>query len=161
MVHLEQYNNDGANWQAQAVLAYLRTQAEDIEWTINNKAKMFGGLWVGRYENCREQGYVFHLACGVKIKNYAVYEHRNFDGICVLICEKNASCSLDTPSVDAMWADKAEEKGIDKVSKYDYDEGFKCGDILGCGEWIENDMRETLKKWIEEFEREGKISSEE
>ena len=69
------YLNDGANWQAQGVLAYLKSQHIDIN--------------VTRYDNCREQGYIFfkRVSKGRKTyqKNVTVYEHRNSDALCIVV----------------------------------------------------------------------------
>ena len=77
MNKIEQYLGDGANWQAQAVLAYLRMAAFRVR-ECTKPLIADPEIEVGRYENCREQGYVFRLKVGTEIlMNYAVYEHRN------------------------------------------------------------------------------------
>ena len=64
MIKIEYYMEDGANWQAQCVLAYLRSMGKsEVEYLTWNKEKhrAEGELQVGRCENCREQGYIFTL----------------------------------------------------------------------------------------------------
>lgn len=140
MIDIENYLNDGANEQAVAVLAFLRGAKDSIlEPSRDEKWGYRAYFEVGRYENCREQGYVFSIFWKGKQKNYAVYEHRNSDELIVLISNV---CTINTPSVKDMWADKGENP-----SKYDYDKEFEYGDILGCVEWIKNDMKATIDEW--------------
>ena len=143
MINVEFYMNDGANWQAQAVLAYIRShKSHAVEKSWNEKFRDYEvDIVVGRYENCREQGYVFTIRHGGKQKNYAVYEHRNSDAICVLISN---TLTMNTPGIDDMWKDKGENP-----SKYDYDKDFPCGDTTECGEYIINDIWNTLAEWYE------------
>ena len=81
---LQEYMNDGANWQAQVILIYLRQNEPFIlEGTYNSELRSYeASLSVGRYENCREQGYIFSLRYKGMQRNYAVYEHRNSDNLC-------------------------------------------------------------------------------
>ena len=148
MASINEYLNDGANWQAQAVLAYIRgniIRLEDFVKYENKDKNLFYKARVGRYENCREQGYVFSIQVGYgNDRHYAVYEHRNSDTLCVLI--SNGLC-MNTPNGKFMWNDRDEN-----ASKYDYNKRFDCGDIVKCGEWIIDDMWE----WAE-----GIISKEE
>lgn len=135
MMDINYYLNDGANWQAQAVLAYLRNNSirvEDLTYDDEYKAN----IRVGRYENCREQGYVFTLLYKGIQRNYAVYEHRNSDSLIVLISN---TFTINTPSIDDMYADKGENP-----SKYDYDKAFCYGQITECGDWILEDMYKTV-----------------
>lgn len=153
MVNLRNYMNDGANWQAQCVLAILRagfvmdyilspTLRKDYTFYEN---KYDASLEVGRYENCREQGYIFSIRYFGKQKNYAVYEHRNSDALCVLISEVS---TLNTPSIDNMWHDKGEN-----ASKYDFDKEFREGEVTECAKWIQDDMRKTLRRWTIERDK--------
>ena len=84
---IESYLNDGANWQAQSVLSYLRSIRESIvSKTWSDSLRCYEAfIYVGRYENCREQGYVFTISYMGEYKHYAVYEHRNCDNLVVLI----------------------------------------------------------------------------
>jgi hypothetical protein len=132
MTRIENYMNDGANWQAQAVLAYMREHISEIDYEDFTAR-------VGRYENCREQGYVLSIRVETNERHYAVYQHRNSDSLIVLI--SNGMC-MDTPDVNFMWKDKGEN-----ATKYDYDKGFPYGEIVKCGEWILDD----ILCWMEEL----------
>lgn len=141
MTRIKNYMNDGANWQSQAVLAYMRGnifRVEDwVEYEHKDILKYFTTK-VGRYENCREQGYVFSIQFGTEERHYAVYEHRNSDNLIVLISE---GLCMDTPGVNFMWKDKGEN-----ATKYDYDREFGYGEIVNCGEWIIEDMLGWIDK---------------
>lgn len=149
MTKIEEYLNDGANWQAQAVLAYLRAAAwnvNDISYVPKSNDCAFR-VKVGRYENCREQGYVFTLWYWNKQRHYAVYEHRNTDRITVLISN---TLTTNTPTIEEMWADKGENP-----KSSDYDKSFAYGEILECGRFIIEDMRKTAFEWKEEILKKG------
>lgn len=138
MTNIEQYLEDGANWQAQAVLAYLRMTACMVS-ECTKPLIVKPEIEVGRYENCREQGYVFRLRVGAEIlMNYAVYEHRNSDNLIVLKSDRH---TINTPSIDDMWNGRE--------SKYDYDKGFKYGKILECGDYIIKDMENLVRDFVE------------
>ncbi len=127
MIEIESYMYDGANWQAQCVLAYLRcmgiAKVEDLTWDKENR-RSEGKLKVGRCENCREQGYVFTIIYGVKqLAHFWVYEHRNSDNLCVVEFE---GFFLNTPTIN----------NIPMKDKYDTTKDFSCGDIVNCGNWI-------------------------
>ena len=140
MVNINEYLNDGANWQAQAVLAYMQGNIFSLEKFVKYDNKVVYKAKVGRYENCREQGYVFSIQVGYgNERHYAVYEHRSSDTRCVL--SSDGLC-MNTPNVEFMWKDRGEN-----ASKYDYNKGFDCGDIIKCGEWIIANMKE----WEEEI----------
>ena len=139
MINVESYMNDGANWQAQSVLAYLRALTFRVREVTTHTLITDPEIEVGRYENCREQGYVFRLRIGCEIlMNYAVYEHRNSDQLIVLKSDRN---TINTPSIDEMWNGKK--------SKYDYDKAFGCGQIIECGEYILDDMENLVRDFAE------------
>ena len=132
MMCIDYYMNDGANWQAQAVLAYLRSagvNAVGETWNSENK-EYDANIEVGRYENCREQGYIFSVRYNGKQRNYAVYEHRNSDDLCVVVFDYK---SINTPNNDVV----ADAMGN---CKYNYTKSFKCGDIVACGDYITDDI---------------------
>ena len=144
---------DGANWQAQAVLAFIRSHTMmAVEKTYNKLNNRYDvDIQVGRYENCREQGYVFTINFVGEDKetgkrhfyqrNYAVYEHRNTDRLCVLISNTG---TINTPGIDEMWKDKGENP-----RSCDYDEDFDYGQIVECGRYILTDMANFIAEhWI-------------
>ena len=127
MISIENYLDDGANWQAQCVLAYLRRYGngiiENLTWN-KEKKRCDGELRVGRCENCREQGYVFSVIYGInQLVHFWVYEHRNSDDLCVVEFE---GTFINTPTIN----------DIPMKDKYDTTKEFSCGDIVDCGNWI-------------------------
>lgn len=127
MIYIENYLDDGANWQAQCVLAYLRRYGDgivqDLTWN-EEKERYDGELRVGRCENCREQGYVFSVIYGInQLVHFWVYEHRNSDDLCVVEFE---GTFINTPTVN----------DIPMRDKYDTTKEFSCGEVIACGEWI-------------------------
>lgn len=105
--------NDGANWQAQCVLAYLRAHLDEKD-----------NIHVVRYNNRREQGYIFFKQEGNRQMNVAVYEHRNSDSICIVAFEKLTKEPQNSDVWDAM------------TDKWDTTADFDCGHIIDCGKTI-------------------------
>ena len=138
MINIGYYLEDGANWQAQCVLAYLRTMGKsEVEYLTWNKEKSRakGELQVGRCENCREQGYIFTLTYSAKqLVHFWVYEHRNSDELCVV--EFEGGGFINTPTIN----------DIPMKDKYDTTKEFSCGDIVSCGEWIVERIKEYINK---------------
>lgn len=115
MTDIKHYLNDGANWQAQCVLSYVRSHLD-----LPNTYKVL----VGRYENCREQGYIFTLCKDyLQLLHIAVYEHRNVDS---LVIKTFRGQFLNTP--------RAEDLKME--NKWDYDEDFPYGCVLDCGKMV-------------------------
>lgn len=115
---LKNYLNDDANWQAQCVLAYLREHLNDFEHELE----------VTRYDNCREQGYIFYMRIfdnGMHQMNVAVYEHRNTDALCIVSNEKS---TLNAPLSQDIWEAMKD--------KWDTTADFDCGNIINCGDTI-------------------------
>lgn len=140
MMNIESYMNDGANYQAQAVLALVRRYAENLPFTKEFR----GEVEVGRWENCREQGYVFSINAGYRrCKNYCVYEHRNSDQLCVQMFE---GFHLNTPSIEDVFKDKRDKWDIDKI--------FSCEQIVECAEFIYNDMKAVYLEELEKYNAE-------
>ena len=137
MINIQYYMEDGANWQAQCVLAYLRSignsRVENLTWD-KEKHRAEGELRVGRCENCREQGYIFTLIYGTKqLVHFWVYEHRNSDVLCVVEFE---GFFINTPTID----------NIPMKDKYDTTKEFSRGDVVSCGEWIVERIIEYINK---------------
>lgn len=130
--------DDGANWKAQAILAIIRGRLYDVIDSTFDKDyydKYHANVNVGRYENCREQGYVFTLSYdGKQIKHYAVYEHSNSDQICIL-CQTGVS--MNTPNADFMFGPNR--------GKYDVDKSFSYNQVMEAADWIINDMKDIIK----------------
>lgn len=137
MTDIENYMNDGANWQAQSVLAYLRvTKGNAIDKTWNKEFHKYdASVEVGRYENCREQGYIFSVLYKGMQRNYCVYEHRNSDDLCVVVFD---AVTINTPPNNMVFEAMGD-------SKWNYTKAFPCGQIMECGDYILDD----IKKWID------------
>lgn len=93
------YLQDGADYQAKAVLAYLQDHGE-IEESWNDEYKCYDAeIQVARWMNGREQGYVVMLPSKdfQKQLNIAFFEHRNSDHICAVRWEQ---CTFgDVPTI--------------------------------------------------------------
>lgn len=125
MTDIKSYLNDGANWQAQCVLSYVRSHL-DLPKSYN--------VEVGRYENCREQGYVFTLCKDYKqVLHIAVYEHRNMDS---LVIQSFKGFFFNTP--------RAED--LQMKDKWDYDKSFPYGNVLECGKYVIDTFEYEIKE---------------
>ena len=150
MTALEKYLDDGANWQAQGVLAYLRyhLDAKSIVSRLTDtkdwKVVDFPYVEIGRFENFREQGYVLMVTFKGKRRNYAFFEHRNSDELVVFISDKN---SLNTPSIADIYGDRG---------KYDYDMCFEYGQIVECAESIIENIKSFLAELVTKDKQEEK-----
>lgn len=138
MTRIEYYMNDGANWQAQAVLAYLRaTKNNAIDKTWNKEFHKYdASVVVGRYENCREQGYIFSVQYEGEQRNYCVYEHRNSDDLCVVVFD---ALTMNTPVKELVWDAMGN-------SKWNYTKAFGFGEIVSCGDYIIEDIKDFINK---------------
>ena len=137
-IGIESYLNDGANYKAQAILAIVRGNVGYIqEGGTNHKDVQ---VYVGRFENCREQGYVFSLYYKYNfIKHYAVYEHRNSDEICVLF---SRAITINTPNANQMFGERG---------KYDVDKFFHHDQIVEAANFVIEDMRNELHDYCEKL----------
>ena len=143
MIDIDNYLNDGANYKTQMILCYLRgnqyeikekcyLEGEDLFFSMNH-------IIVGRFENCREQGYVF----GVQVRGWIelvdkwmVVEHRSGDSIKVRHFRTH---SINTPSIGMAYNDDilVEEKW------FDYNE------VMECAEYILNSMGKCVDDYME------------
>lgn len=140
-MEIKNYLDDGANWQAQCVLAYIRAYSSNIvnkTWDDEHK-RYVATVEVGRFENGREQGYVFSVRYLTHQMNYAIYEHRNSDNICIV---KFENFTINTPDLDMV----IEAMGDNKNN---YTKAFTCGQIEECGEWIIKDGQEFIRDILE------------
>jgi len=142
MIEINSYLNDGANWQAQAVLAYLRNRFE-----CDVKDKYFDTdeynrihCEVGRFENCREQGYVVTISYRWEQRHFAFFEHRNSDAIVVYVSDTQ---TINTPTIHEVYNSRGGS---------DYDYHFYYGEIMKCG----NKILSLMKKYIDEKIEENK-----
>tara|TARA_R110000868_G_scaffold55232_1_gene171842 strand:+ start:3674 stop:4099 length:426 start_codon:yes stop_codon:yes gene_type:complete len=124
---------DGANYQARAVLAFLQALCHFVE-ESDFKKVIGNSLYVARWENCREQGYVVSLTVrGEPFKqlNIAFFEHRNSDSICAVRWEQSL---MNSPTIDtAKFGDVYKDK-------YDTSHAVSYGNAYEMAEWIANDL---------------------
>jgi len=142
MTKLENYNNDGANYQAQAVLAMLKGHG-NIESSWNDQHKTyFADILVSRWQNCREQGYVLCLKGSgyTRQLNVAFFEHRNSDSICAIKWEQS---TINAPTIDSA------EFGDVYKDKWDVSKSVGYGKVNEMADWIFNE----LTKFWEETEK--------
>ena len=137
MTKLKNYLYDGANYRARATLMFLQLYSE-IEDSWNDKSKRYEGeLEVGRWENCREQGYAVYLtAKNGKQLNIAFFEHKNSDNICAVKWQQN--------SINTLTIDNAKFGDVYK-DKYDTSHSVSYGKAYEMAEWIINELK---KHWI-------------
>lgn len=136
MTNLNYYMVDGASAQAQAVLAFLKDFHIEDSWDSETK-RYDAEVSVGRWENCREQGYVLSLTNKrSKQLNIAFFEHRNNDSICAMKWEKSY---MNTPTI----AD------LEKTDNFSYPQGYfsvPYGDILNMVDYIKGELTLHWKK---------------
>lgn len=149
MIDVRNYMDDGADWQSQSVLAYVRELSE-IEFNFlfdDLKKKNKASIVVGRLENCREQGYVFGVCYGKILKYFAVYEHRNVDDLCIVEFDCQ---TLNTPTFDQ----------IPMKDKWDITKSFEWRHITEAGEYLINRFKQVVKDEVERLENENKKEEE-
>lgn len=141
------YLDDGANYQAQAVLAFLRGTG-NIEESWNAEFKYYDAKpEVARWHNCREQGYVVSLR-GPRYSNQiniAWFEHRNSDSICAV--EWNATYT-NPPTINDIPEDAPFYK-----SKWDVSHSVSVGKASEMADWINERLHSF---WLLEKSKEGK-----
>ena len=136
MYLLENYLEDGANYQARATLMFLQRDA-DIEESWNDEWKRYDAeIQVARWENCREQGYIISMRSKDYKRqiNIAFFEHRNSDQICAV---KWKQCSTNSLTIET-----ADFGGEVYKDKWDTSFGVGYGEITKMAEWIEEQLEE-------------------
>lgn len=128
MNYLKSYLDDGANYQAQAVLCFLRDRTIEDSWD-KEFHKYNAEPIVSRWENCREQGYVISLRAihGRGQLNIAFFEHRNSDEICAIKWEQ---FTVNAPTIDTA------EFGDVYKDKYDVSHRVPREKIGAMADWI-------------------------
>lgn len=123
------HNHDGANFQAQCVLAILNSRHIEKSWNPT-KEVYEAQPSVGRWENCREQGYVISFRVGFRSPqmNIAFFEHRYSDFICAVEWEQD---TINTPNIDTMETGNKVYK-----TKWDISKIAKCGEYDEMADWI-------------------------
>jgi len=137
MTNLENYLQDGANYQARSVLMFLQSNSF-IEESWNSETEKYNAeIKVARWENGREQGYVISLVNKKqKQLNIAFFEHRNIDEIHAVKWEQN---SMNTLTID--------NANFDDVYKNKYDTSYSvdCGNVCEMSNWI---AKQFINHWI-------------
>jgi hypothetical protein len=123
--------NDGANWQAQAVAAYVVGNT-GIE--TDYPASVYEPE-IARWHNCREQGYVISFSVASKQLNIAFFEHRNSDSICAVMWEQR---TINPPNIDSA------QFGDIYKDKYDTSYSTGYGEVVKMGGWICERLQEFV-----------------
>lgn len=139
MIRLDKYMLDGACPAARAVLALLQGRLSE---DLMNPKGFYPMVVVGRWENCREQGYVVSIRSRfpkegepfeVRQLNVAFFEHRNSDSICAVKWEQE---TLNSPTIESMEAENVYEDKYDVSHSVDYDKHYEMAD------WIATQLEE-------------------
>jgi len=136
---MRNYLDDGASAQSKAVIAMVQ-QSPDIEESWNKRISDYDArIEIGRWENCREQGYILSLRDEKYNQlNIAFFEHRNSDDIHAI---KWVQHSTNTISIDnAVFPD-----GI-YSTKYDTSFVVGYGEIVKMADWISEQLQQH---WID------------
>ena len=132
MTNLSDYLQDGANYQARAVLAFL--QINNVEESWNAESKQYDAkIYVARWENCREQGYVVMLRSKdyKRQLNIAFFEHRNSDNVHAVKWEE---VTLNPPTIDTA------NFGDIYIHGYDTSYRVSYGEALAMSKWIFSEL---------------------
>jgi len=141
MTNLENYLEDGANYQSRATLMFLQRDAS-IEESWNKEYKTYDAeIKVARWENCREQGYVVTLRNKNREQlNIAFFEHRNSDSIC--------SIKWQQESINTLTIDNAKFGDVYK-DKYYTSHSVEYGKAFEMAEWI---IKELTEHWVKSLD---------
>lgn len=134
--------NMGLNYQAvSAALAIASRDGVESSWN-REKDRYEAEVRFRPWYNGRETGIVVQLVSWQRQKcmNYAIFEHRNHDGLCVWRWE--TAFPSDTPRVEDIPGDLAPNKYTHWRS-VNYGEGVKLADM------ISEDMENTWRDWQE------------
>lgn len=133
MTNLKTYLQDGANYQARAVLFFLQGYSH-IEKSWNKQLEKYEAEpKVARWQNCREQGYIISMRTKDASKqiNIAFFEHRNTDSICAVKWEQ---LSVNTITIETA------EFGDVYKDKYDTLFCVGYGEVLNMAMWIKDEL---------------------
>ncbi len=138
-MNLRNYMNDGSGHQARCVLAILQAEEAIVPDSWNKEYHKYDAEpEVGRWENCREQGYCIYLRNrNFDQINIAFFEHRNTDQICVLVWHQN---TINTPNIDSM-----DTKGECYKDKWDVTKSFPYDSFREAAEYIQEVLQDHWK----------------
>lgn len=138
MPTIKTYLDDGACAQARAVLAMLSHFTIESSWNPTTH-RYDAEINVGRWENCREQGYILSLvAPWSKQLNIAFFEHRNSDSICAIKWEQFSMTSITIDT--AVFGDVYK-------TKWDVSHTVDYGHIVEMVEWIRTQFTEFWEQF--------------
>lgn len=128
-MELRHYMQDGAGYQARAVLAALQGMGE-IEDSWDNTFKCYkADIKVARWDNGREQGYVVSLRNSHNDQlNICFAEHRNSDAIALV---KWYQTMLNDPNID----------NSDYVQGQHVTNSFLHGDYVSAAAWVFDNLK--------------------
>ena len=132
MSDLENYLQDGANYQARAVLMFLQGNSSIEESWCDKRKNYKETIKVARWENCREQGYVVSLLDKNRDQiNIAFYEHRNSDSIHAIkwLQDDMNSLNIDNSKFGDIFKDK-----------YDTSFSVDWGEVKDMADWIKSQL---------------------
>jgi len=140
---LVNYLQDGADNQSRCVLACLQLIIGDgIEESYNDRRHGYTPIRIGRWENCREQGYVVSFDDkNFAQLNIAFFGHRNSDDICAIEWEQK---TINSPTIDTA------KFGIIYKDKYDVSKSCNYGEFMKMAEWIKAELVKHWNKGMEE-----------
>lgn len=133
------YLQDGADAQSRAVLMLMQGYSPNDVKEIENGFIHKAFINVGRWENCREQGYILSMGSRVNKEqlNIIFFQHRNSDRIHAVKWLQN-SLNIDTAKMGDIYKDK-----------YDTSFSVEAGNISEMCKWI---CQEFDFFWEESFE---------
>jgi len=146
MTELRNYLDDGADYQARAVMCFLQRDC-DIEESWNARdGKYDSVINIARWENCREQGYIVSMVSADYRSqlNIAFFQHRNSDELCAVKWEQT---SMNTITID-----NAEFGDVYK-DKYDVSKRVSYGEVEKMADWI---MEQFTEFWVKSLKKDEK-----
>ncbi len=141
------YLQDGADYQAKGVLAYL-THHDGIDESYDQKTGGYkANPKIARWENCREQGYIVYMKAENYSKqiNIAFFEHRNSDRIHAVkwLQHSTNALTIDTAIFGSIYS-----------TKWDTSHSVGYGKVVEMAEWVYEELAnfwaETKQKLYEE-----------
>lgn len=129
---LKNYLQDGAGYQARAVLMHLQSHTEDMD------------VEVGRWENGREQGYIVRIPSKSWVGPYlniAFFEHRNSDDICALRWHQT---DINMPNITNATFEYDGERIYS--TKHDVTKGWGYCSYVEAAEWIAEELKKHSER---------------
>lgn len=129
-MNIENYMQDGANYQARAVLMFLQGLISGSVFAKN--------VSVDRWSNCREQGYIISY----KDLNIIFFEHRNTDMICAVKWKQFGGCNplnINTANFRDVYE-----------TKWDVSYEVEYGEVYKMASWILNELGNHWKTLVEQ-----------